>query len=104
CRALGPAEIPIYRVTSRNAFIRLLEFSRPHRGRLIAALLAMAVYGGANVAVVRQLTPVVDDVLKKGESVVPTVLAILAFYFLKGTGAYLSDYLMTGVGQPVVRD
>jgi ATP-binding cassette, subfamily B, bacterial MsbA len=91
-------------VSTRNAFLRLLRYARPHRGRLIAAILAMAVYGGANAAVVRQLKYVVDEVLPKGIAVGPTILAILAFYFLKGAGAYLSDYLMTGVGQRVVRD
>jgi ATP-binding cassette, subfamily B, bacterial MsbA len=91
-------------VTSRNAFLRLLEYARPHRRRLIAALLAMILYGGANAAVIMQLRWVVDDVLSKGTGVVPTILAILTFYFLKGIGAYLSDYLMTGVGQRVVRD
>jgi len=65
---------------------------------------AMIVYGAANAAVVWQLTPVVDDVLDQGRSVGPIIAAILGFYFLKGIGAYLSDYLMTGVGQRVVRD
>jgi subfamily B ATP-binding cassette protein MsbA len=91
-------------VTPRNAFLRLLDYARPHRGRLLAAMAAMTVYGAANAAVVLQLTPVVDKVLTEGRSVAPTILAILAFYFLKGAGAYLSDYLMTGVGQRVVRD
>jgi subfamily B ATP-binding cassette protein MsbA len=91
-------------VTSRNAFRRLLEYARPHRGRLIAAMVAMVVYGAANAAVVWQLTPVVDYVLKEGRGVGPTIAAILGFYFLKGLAAYLSEYLMTGVGQRVVRD
>jgi ATP-binding cassette, subfamily B, bacterial MsbA len=91
-------------VTSRNAFFRLLDYARPHRARLAAALVAMVVYGGANAAVVMQLRHVVDEVLPKRQAVVPTIAAILAFYFLKGIGAYLSEYLMTGVGQRVVRD
>ena len=91
-------------MTSRHAFRRLLEYARPHRGRLIAATAAMVVYGGANAAVVWQLTPVVDHVLKEGRGVGPTIAAILGFYFLKGIAAYLSEYLMTGVGQRVVRD
>ena len=91
-------------MTSRPAFRRLLEYARPHRGRLIAAMAAMVVYGAANAAVVLQLTPIVDSVLREGKSVGPTILAILGLYFLKGAGAYLSDYLMTGVGQRVVRD
>ena len=91
-------------MNSRHAFRRLLAYARPHRGRLFAAMVAMTVYGAANAAVVWQLTPVVDNVLSEGRSVGPTIAAILTFYFLKGTGAYLSEYLMTGVGQRVVRD
>jgi subfamily B ATP-binding cassette protein MsbA len=91
-------------VTPRNAFHRLLQYTRPYRGRLIAAMGAMAVYGAANAAVVMQLKPIVDGVLPRGTDVGPTILAILSFYFLKGAGAYLSEYLMTGVGQRVVRD
>jgi ATP-binding cassette, subfamily B, bacterial MsbA len=91
-------------VNSRHAFRRLIAYARPHRGRLFAAMVAMTVYGAANAAVVWQLTPVVDNVLSQGRSVGPTIAAILTFYFLKGTGAYLSEYLMTGVGQRVVRD
>ena len=91
-------------MTSRNAFLRLLEYARPHRGRLIAAVLAMVLYGGANAAVVMQMRNVVDEGLLKQVNVGTTIAAILVFYFLKGIGAYLSDYLMTGVGQRVVRD
>jgi ATP-binding cassette, subfamily B, bacterial MsbA len=91
-------------VTPRSPFRRLLEYARPHRGRLLAAMVAMVVYGAANTFVVLQLRPIVDKVLKEGQEVAPTIALILAFYFLKGIGAYLSDYLMTGVGQRVVRD
>jgi subfamily B ATP-binding cassette protein MsbA len=101
---MGAAEIPIHRVTSRNPFRRLLAYAGPHRGRLTAAVAAMVVYGAANYAVIMQLRPIVDGVLPNGRAVGSTITAILVFYFLKGTGAYLSDYLMTGVGQRVVRD
>jgi subfamily B ATP-binding cassette protein MsbA len=91
-------------VSSRPAFRRLLEYARPHRGRLLAAMAAMVVYGAANTFVVLQLKPIVDQVLREGRNVGPTIALILIFYFVKGIGAYLSDYLMTGVGQRVVRD
>jgi subfamily B ATP-binding cassette protein MsbA len=91
-------------VTSRNSFLRLLEYARPHRGRLISAALAMIVYGGASAGVVLQVRPILDKVLPGAADLAPTVAAILGFYLLKGIGAYVSDYLMTDVGQRVVRD
>ena len=91
-------------MTARDPFRRLLAYARPHRARLTAAVAAMVVYGAANYGVVWLLRPIIDGVLPKGDIVGPTITAILVLYFLKGAGAYLSDYLMTGVGQRVVRD
>jgi ATP-binding cassette, subfamily B, bacterial MsbA len=101
---VGAAEIPIQRVTTRNAFLRLLDYARPHRGRLLAAVVAMIAYGGASAGVVWQVKPIVDGVLPGAAALGPTVALILGFYFLKGLGAYVSDYLMTDVGQRIVRD
>ena len=85
-------------------FIRLLEYARPYRGRLACALVAMIVYGGASAGVLRQVEPILEEVLPDRENLGRTIVAILGFYFLKGLGAYISGYLMTDVGQRVVRD
>ena len=85
-------------------YSRLLEFARPYRGRLALALVAMAAYGAGSAGVLRQLTPILDEVLPNEQNLMPTITAILGFYFVKGLGAYLSGYLMTDVGQRVVRD
>jgi subfamily B ATP-binding cassette protein MsbA len=87
-----------------NAFLRLLDFARPYRGRLACALVAMVVYGIASAGVVYQVRPILDEVLPRREDLVQTMAAILGFYFAKGLGAYISGYLMTDVGQRVVRD
>ena len=84
--------------------IRLLEYARPYRGRLACALVAMIVYGGASAGVLFQVEPILDEVLPERENLGRTIAAILGFYFLKGLGAYISGYLMTDVGQRVVRD
>ena len=91
-------------MSHRPAFLRLLEYARPHRGRLTAAVIAMIAYGAASVGVVRQVKPILDKVLPGEAALGPTVAAILGFYLLKGVGAYVSDYLMTDVGQRIVRD
>ena len=87
-----------------NVFLRLLEFARPYRGRLATAVVAMFVYGAASYGVLSQVRPIFDAVLPKHEALIQTMVAILGFYLLKGLGAYISGYLMTGVGQRVVRD
>jgi subfamily B ATP-binding cassette protein MsbA len=87
-----------------KVFWRLFSYARPYRVRLGCAFAAMVVYGVGSVGVVRQVTPILEEVLPARENVARTITAILVFYFLKGAGAYVSGYLMTDVGQRVVRD
>ena len=87
-----------------NVLFRLLEYARPYRTRLACAFGAMVVYGVASAGVIKQVQPILDDVLPDRENLVQTIAAILGFYVLKGLGAYVSGYLMTDVGQRVVRD
>jgi len=87
-----------------TAFIRLLRYARPYRGRLILALVAMVVYGAASYGLVRMVVPILDAALPRQERLAQTIAFILALYLTKGIGAYVSSYLMTDVGQRVVRD
>ena len=91
-------------MNSDNAFFRLLEYARPHRARLVSALVAMIVYGGASAALAALVQPIFDQVLPNGRDLWPITFAIIAAYLLKGIGSYVSGYLMTDVGQRVVRD
>jgi subfamily B ATP-binding cassette protein MsbA len=87
-----------------NVYSRLLEFSRPYRGRLAIAVAAMILYGAASYGLLRLLRPILDEVLPAQTDLAATIVMILALYFVKGVGAYASSYLMTDVGQRVVRD
>ena len=87
-----------------NALYRLLAYARPYRARLAGALAAMVVYAAASAALVTLVKPIFDSVLPARERLVSTIVAILIVYAAKGFGAYLSQYLMTDVGQRVVRD
>jgi subfamily B ATP-binding cassette protein MsbA len=87
-----------------NVFLRLLEYARPYRARLLAALAAMVLYGVASAGVAALIQPIFDEVLPSRENLVPIAAAILGVYLVKGIAAYLSGYLMTDVGQRVVRD
>jgi subfamily B ATP-binding cassette protein MsbA len=85
-------------------FRRLLEYARPHRGRLLVALLAMVLYGAGTAGTMWYIKPILDEALPNHQRLVPTIVAVLVMFFLKGLGSYLSSYVMTDVGQRVVRD
>jgi subfamily B ATP-binding cassette protein MsbA len=87
-----------------NEFFRLLRYARPYRGRLVAAFAAMLVYGGASAVLIYWLKHIIDDALVKQNRVGQVTAAIVIVYLCKGLGAYFSSYLMTDVGQLVVRD
>ena len=87
-----------------NLTQRLLGFAKPYRSRMSAAMLAMAIYGGASAGLAYLIKPIFDEVLPKGESFGIVIFTLIGCYLLKGVGAYVSTYLMTGVGQRVVMD
>jgi subfamily B ATP-binding cassette protein MsbA len=72
--------------------------------RLAGALAAMVIYAAASATLATLVKPIFDSVLPARERLVSTIVAILVVYAAKGIGAYLSQYLMTDVGQRVVRD
>ena len=73
----------------------------------------MLFYAAASAGLVTLIKPLMDSVLSQRLDLtfwgIPVDLrtwsiAVLAIYFFKGLGAYFSTYLMTDVGQRVVRD
>ena len=87
-----------------NALLRLIAYARPYRGRLASAMVAMTVYGAAAAGVAALIQPILDRVLPRREELGLIVGAIVGVYLVKGVAAYVSSYLMTDVGQRVVRD
>jgi subfamily B ATP-binding cassette protein MsbA len=87
-----------------NAFLRLLEYARPYRGRMLTALAAMLAYGIASAGLAYLIKPIFDDVLPNREQLGWVAMAIVIVYLVKGLGAFVSQYLMTDIGQRVVRD
>ncbi len=85
-------------------FLRLLRYARPYRGRLTIAFAAMLAYGAASTVLAYLLKPIFDEALVQQVRVAEVTLAIVVVYLVKGLGAYFSTYLMTDVGQLVVRD
>jgi subfamily B ATP-binding cassette protein MsbA len=87
-----------------NPFARLLRHAAPYRGRLAAALLAMLAYGAASASLAYLIKPIFDDVLPSRTGLGAVAGAVVGVYLVKGLGAFFSAYLMTDVGQRVVRD
>ena len=87
-----------------NPLPRLLGYARPYRGRFAVALAAMVVYAAANAGVTYQIKPMIDQVLERRMAFAWFAWIVIGGYVLKGIGGYLSVYLMTDIGQRVVRD
>ena len=83
---------------------RLLSYARPYRARLAGAVAAMAIYGAGTAGIAGLIQLIFDEVLPAQKNLAQISVAILALYFFKGLGAYLSSYLMADVGQRVVHD
>ncbi len=85
---------------------RLLQYSRPYQGRFSIALLAMLLYAASQAVVGYLVAPIMSKVLP-GATGTPFrfwAIAIVIAYLAKGLGSYFSTYLMTDIGQRVVRD
>ncbi|HEU4935422.1 MAG TPA: ABC transporter ATP-binding protein [Vicinamibacterales bacterium] len=87
-----------------NPLQRLFAYARPYRGRFTAAVAAMLVYAIANAAVAGLIQPVIDSVLPTGTGLVEWCTALLIVYLVKGLAGYASAFVMTDIGQRVVRD
>ena len=83
---------------------RIWHYAWPYRLRMIAALLAMGVFGAASAGLAYLIKPIFDEVLPNREQLGFVVGAMIGCYLLKGASSYVSTYLMTGVGQRVVRN
>jgi ATP-binding cassette, subfamily B, bacterial MsbA len=87
-----------------NTFSRLLGYARPYRLRFTAAFAAMLMYAAASAGLAFLIKPIIDQALPKQIDLQFWALAIVAVYFLKGIGSYFSVFVMTDIGQRVVRD
>jgi subfamily B ATP-binding cassette protein MsbA len=87
-----------------NPLPRLIGYARPYRGRFVVALAAMVLYAAANAGVAYLIKPLIDQVLGGDVAFAWFAWAVIGGYFVKGLGSYFSTFLMTDIGQRVVRD
>ena len=65
-----------------NEFRRLLGYTRPYRGRLAAALVAMVAYGAATGYIAKLIKDIVDDVLVRQSRVLEVTAVLVAVYLV----------------------
>ena len=87
-----------------NQLKRLFGYARPYRGRFALAVVAMLFYAVASAAVAALIKPLMDKVLPQRESLFLWSAAVIVVYTIKGLTAYAATFLMTDIGQRVVRD
>jgi subfamily B ATP-binding cassette protein MsbA len=87
-----------------NPVLRLGRYALPYRLRLGGASLSMAVYAAASGGLAYQFKPIFDSVLPNQAGFITVATAIIGFSIVKGLGSYASVYLMTSVGERLVKD
>lgn len=85
-------------------FLRLLDLAKAYRGRIILASIASLLYGASQAGLLYVIKFIVDQVLTDGRGLGRVTIAILCLSAVKGIGSYAAGFLMTDVGQRVVRD
>ena len=91
--------------TTKSLVTRLVnEYVRPHRGRLIMAVLCMAIVAGTTAANAYLMKPVFDDIfiLRDKNMLFLIPMAILCIAVIKGAATYVQAVLMSYVGQQIV--
>ena len=91
--------------TTRSLVTRLVSvYVRPHRSRLIFAVLCMAIVAGTTAANAYLMKPVFDDIfiLRDKTMLFLIPITILCIAVIKGTATYGQSVLMSYVGQQIV--
>ena len=81
-------------------YLRILGYLKPHRLRLLVAILAMLVVSGLIALLAYLVKPVLDDVFfaKRLEMVYLLPPVVVALYLVKGVCTFVHNYLMTYIG------
>ena len=79
---------------------------RPQAGRIVLALVCMAVAAAATAALAYQMEPVIDRVFTEADrgALLGIALTVLAIFVVKGAASYGQAVIMTYVGQRIVAD
>ncbi|MBI3584990.1 MAG: lipid A export permease/ATP-binding protein MsbA [Nitrospinae bacterium] len=83
---------------------RLLSYTRPYLGRLIAGILLAIVVSAATGAAAWIVKPVMDDIFLSKDTTLLKILPIgfILIYTIKGLARYGQSYLMRSIGQKII--
>lgn len=84
---------------------RLLTYVRPHRGKLLWAILAMVVYAGSSTGFAALMKPMLDgSFVERDQNTIALVpVLILVVFLLRGIAGFISTYFMSSIGWQVVK-
>jgi len=87
-----------------NIKTRLLSYTRPYWGRLIAGILLAVVVSAATGAAAWIVKPVMDDIFLSKDTTLLKILPIgfILIYTIKGLARYGQSYLMRSIGQKII--
>ena len=92
------------RVRIVNPMLRLCRYGYPYRAWFALAVIAMLIYAAAHTGRAYLFKPIFDEVLPQRTGLAWVVSALIGLTVCKGIAEYFSVYLMTGVGERMVRD
>ncbi len=83
---------------------RLLSYTKPYWGRLMAGILLAVVVSAATGAAAWIVKPVMDDIfLSKGTTLLKILpIGFILIYTIKGLARYGQSYLMRSIGQKII--
>lgn len=90
---------------SREIYLRLLQYARPHWQFFALAVLGMAVYAIADVSFIGLMKPLLDEgfVAQDPQAIARLPWIIVGLFLIRGVAAYASAYGMAAVGRMVIK-
>lgn len=89
----------------QNDVLVLWSLSKPHIGRIIAALICSAVLAGINGLIAWSVKPAIDSIFvsKSSGSLYLLTAGVLILFFFRGIFTFFNNYLLNSVGAKVVK-
>ncbi len=85
---------------------RLLVYIRPHRAKLLLAVVAMIIYAASSTAFAALMKPMLDgSFVERDQTTIAVVpVLILVIFLFRGSATFISTYLMSSIGWQVVKE
>jgi len=93
-------------MTNKKIFTRLMAVLKPHRAKLVVAMVAMIAVGGFNALQAYLVKPLLDEIFFKQDASLLYLLplGLLLVFFIKGIFYFFQSYFLEMAGQCVIRD